>query len=149
MFLEEILIRVQESKDTKLNIFFQKNRRKWVVLLGFNSTRCLMFRFARSFARTFSFYFPHTINTPSVKKKNAMHAKFLRAVLLLICRKRVVLLAINYCVHVPCVLVFVTCSGGSEPINFVFLTAECYSRSDGLFSRTRCPYIILFLVHRR
>ena len=69
MFLEEILIRVQESKDTKLNIFFQKNRRKWVVLLGFNSTRCLMFRFARSFARTFSFYFPHTINTPSVKKK--------------------------------------------------------------------------------
>ena len=31
---------------------------------------------------------------------------------------------------------------------FVFLTAECHSRSDGLFSRTQCSYIILFLVHR-
>ena len=30
-----------------------------------------------------------------------------------------------------------------------FLTAECYSRSDGLFSRKRCPYIILFLVRGR
>ena len=36
---------------------------------------------------------------------------------------------------------YATCSVGSGPNNIFFLTAECYSRSDGLFSRTRCPCI--------